>query len=696
MERLASIRRHNLRRTVPSEKWLEGIPCGNGHEGTMAFGPHDRLSISLDRMDLWSIGSKSMPLRLNAGCLELPSCSAKFEEGLDIVTAEAYRNSANCHYRWFVHATRRWICIAVNQTGGSFAFKWNPPELWTTRDIDGLNYAKLFLKEGDDCCLAGNVYAGLIDVRLYISGKIACAEFNIEKQTVFKIKIAAMTPNTFLPIERRGEHLHINSAAPFMLVVAIDNPVRQVCNELPDTAISYEQLLMEHSVWWEKYWNGSYLTLSAPAADRFWHMGRYLAGSAMREDSPCPVPLQAVWGESSPPWRGSYTWDLNVQSCYWPLPATGEARSIMPLARWYNEHLPKLQDVARTIFNRDGAVLPLNTDINGDYGSRPHHNLTCSVGSWVCHNLWQYYEFTGDRDYLRQYCVKPFTEHLKFMQASWIKLADGKYFLEKSESPELGMLNIPEHPCHNSAYDIAFGRFLADKYLTVKNILGLNDDNLSFFAADFLKHCPAYPECATMATNYYWAENPQIPEYIIEWPGLDTEMSHRHLSHLALVWPLGEYHSQSDPVMVRKLKNTMQRLQSRGFGSWESFSFGWASIVNSRIGWRKRYSLNMLDIMNRYLTMPFNGICINDDYFGYGLFNQTGPYGPGHLGAFTFESPMIAMTAVQEAVLHSANGKLVLGNGLHEEIEGHFSNLHVGGNRQISGTISNGNVTLAE
>lgn len=664
----------------------------------MAFGTAETLKLSLDRSDLWYCGHREKPHRINAGCLMLPSPGSRFEEGLDLYAATAFRDTGAWRYEWFVHARRRLICLSAK--GGAAAeyltLRWQEPELYTARDIAKKQY-ELELKPSD-ACDAESPYANLTKAAFRLEGKLGIIEFFIEGILHFRVKLLATTDSGALMMKVRENGFDLGKAnGRFNLFIAVDNPPQGVENSIPAPLPDYRKLHAEHVEWWANHWNGPYIALNHHAGDRFWHMGRYLIGSAMRPDAP-PVPLQGVWGESSPPWRGEYTWDLNVQTCYWPTCASGSHDSILALAKWFNQHLEVFNQNSVNAFGSNGLLLPLNTDFNGRTQSHFDGKSTPSHGVWTCQVLWEYYRYTGCLEFLQQYCVGPFTAQMSTLKAVWEKTKDGMYLLEASESPELNMLSTAANPCRNSAYDIAFSRFLTRTWLEMSQVLGLKNDGLNIFAKDFLSNSPPYPESAVTAKNYYWPEEPVTPGYFVEWQGLETEMSHRHLSHLVNVYPIAELSSASAPETVRKLQNTMQRLQARGFGNWEPYSFGWASILNSRIGWRPRYSLNMLAIMHRYMTVKFNGIPMNDDYLGYGLFNQTGPYGPGNLGAFTLESALIPMTAVQEAVAHTASdGKTtVLGSGLAEDAEGYFEDLRLPGNKSVSGRIQGGAVVAPQ
>jgi hypothetical protein len=115
---MRAIRRHNLYRNQPTAKWIEGIPGGNGTLGVMAWGGPAELILSLDRSDLWYDCPTHQNRRFTAGALVLTCESVnRFEEGLDLLEAVAYRELGGCRLEWFVHAEEPLLCLRVLRAG---------------------------------------------------------------------------------------------------------------------------------------------------------------------------------------------------------------------------------------------------------------------------------------------------------------------------------------------------------------------------------------------------------------------------------------------------------------------------------------------------------------------------------------------------------------------------------------------------
>jgi hypothetical protein len=75
---------------------------------------------------------------------------------------------------------------------------------------------------------------------------------------------------------------------------------------------------------------------------------------------------------------------------------------------------------------------------------------------------------------------------------------------------------------------------------------------------------------------------------------------------------------------------------------------------------------------------------------------QTGPFGPFHLDNFTLEPSMIAVTAVQDILLHAAGKHLVFAGGASPELDGEFQGLRSPFGDIVAGRIEGGRLVSAE
>lgn len=688
-------RHHAIQRSAPAAGWIEGIPCGNGTLGAMAYGGADSLVFSLDRSDLWCKTPDLPRRRMTAGTLALHAPAAtRFLEGLDLEEAVAFRDTGRSRIAWFVHAELPLLCIRIRQSAGRLRFDLNPPDLWSRGAADRASYAR---RAGGASREGGNPYLGRTRTRLAVEGHSAILTFALDGAERLRTRVRAFRNGCAWPVRREGRGVSLATRGADEILLLADVTLPAGGGEAPpEPSPRWTALLKDHRRWWARFWAASSVRVSSPGIQRLWRMAVYQLGSNCPKNGR-PMPLQGVWGaEGMPPWNGAYTWDLNVQACYWPIYAGNRLELGCSLYDWYRDRLPCWREYARAFPNARGAALVLQTDDDGVSPFNARHTTSPAHGAWVCHNFWQHYTYTQDTGFLRSHCLPVFRDHLEFARSLWKKGSDGRFHLRHAASPELSLLASRACPCRDSAYEIAGARFLAGAWIQTAGILGIAPDRLLAWAKDFLANLVAYPTASTTASNYYWPEEPETPEFFVEWPGLETQMSHRHFSHLMMLHPFGEIHRFSPPRTLRIARNSLHMLILRGQGAWAGFSFPWASLLATRAGWPPRMASHMLETFLEQVVVPFNGLTLNEDHRRLGTINQTGPFGPFHLQNFTLESAMIALAAVQELILHPAGKHLVFCGGTPPEFDGEFRGFRTPFGDTVSGRFENGRLVSAE
>ena len=138
----------------------------------------------------------------------------------------------------------------------------------------------------------------------------------------------------------------------------------------------------------------------------YFQFGRYLLISSSRPGSQ-PANLQGIWNDRlQPGWSANWTINCNAQINYWPVETANLSECHLPLMDLIRE---TTVDGARTAWNLYGAR-----------GWMAHHNIdlwrtTWPVGgsglwaiyqvggAWLCQHIWEHYQFTQDKEFLRSY-----------------------------------------------------------------------------------------------------------------------------------------------------------------------------------------------------------------------------------------------------------------------------------------------------
>ena len=135
----------------------------------------------------------------------------------------------------------------------------------------------------------------------------------------------------------------------------------------------------------------------------YFQYGRYLLIASSRTGSQ-PANLQGLWNESmSPPWGSKYTININTEMNYWPALSTNLAETMDPLTAMVSDLSVTGARTAREMYGAGGWVAHHNTDLWRATGpiDGPQWGMWPTGGAWLTLPLWDRYEYTGDRGYLR-------------------------------------------------------------------------------------------------------------------------------------------------------------------------------------------------------------------------------------------------------------------------------------------------------
>ncbi|SNT55258.1 Glycosyl hydrolase family 65, N-terminal domain [Asanoa hainanensis] len=201
--------------------------------------------------------------------------------------------------------------------------------------------------------------------------------------------------------------------------------------------------------------------------------GRYLLGASSRSGNPA-ANLQGIWNASlRPPWSSNYTININTQMNYWPAPVVGLSDSAEPLAALVGQLAATGTEVAARLYGARGWVAHHNSDLWGwslpvglGHGA-PSWAIWMMGGVWLTHNLWDHYEFTGDRALLAD-TVWPLMRGAAEFCLDWLVAdpATGGLRTIPSTSPEnlyVGPSGAPEALSVSTTMDLALIRSLFER-----------------------------------------------------------------------------------------------------------------------------------------------------------------------------------------------------------------------------------------
>lgn len=271
--------------------------------------------------------------------------------------------------------------------------------------------------------------------------------------------------------------------------------------------------------------------------------GRYLTISSSREDSQLPANLQGVWtNRNNPPWRSDYHLNVNLQMNYWPTCSTNLAECAKPLVR-YVDSLRKPGRVTAHVYA--GVESTAEHPENGfmAHTQNTPFGWTCpgwafrwgwspAAVPWILQNCWEYYEYTGDVEYLRTEIYPALRESAVLYDQILVRDSDGKLVSSPASSPEHGPRTLA------NTYEQSLIWQLYHDAITAAEILNVDEEKV----AQWKKNQ------ADLKGPIEIGDDGQIKEWYEETTlnSIQPDASgHRHLSHMLGLFP-GDLIQQQD------------------------------------------------------------------------------------------------------------------------------------------------------
>jgi len=294
--------------------------------------------------------------------------------------------------------------------------------------------------------------------------------------------------------------------------------------------------------------------------------GRYLLISSSRPGTQ-PANLQGIWNDQlSPPWDSKYTININAEMNYWPAEITNLSDCAEPLLALVEDLSVTGAKVAKEHYNLDGWVAHHNTDIWR--GAAPinnsNHGIWVSGGAWLCQHLWQHYQFSGDKKYLKECAYPILKEASRFFTG---------YLAPHPEHPEWlisGPSNSPEQGglVMGPTMDHQIIRNLFSNTIEAADILGIDND-----FAEGLKNIRE-----KIAPNQI-GHHGQLQEWLDDVDNPNNK--HRHVSHLWGLHPGNEIHPATTPELAEACKVTLSHRGDGGTGWSRAWKINfWARLLD--------------------------------------------------------------------------------------------------------------------
>jgi hypothetical protein len=260
--------------------------------------------------------------------------------------------------------------------------------------------------------------------------------------------------------------------------------------------------------------------------------------------------LQGIWGGTwGPPWSGDFTMNGNVQTALAANLSANMPECLEPYFRYLESQMDDYRANARRLYGTRGIHVPSRTSTHGLNnhfdGTWPMTFWTAGAG-WAAHFFYDYYLYTGDREFLRKRALPFMKEAAEFYEDFLVQGPEGKWIFSPSYSPENNPGNDPSQACINATMDVAVARELLNNCIAACEELRTDPDRVKRWR-EILARMPAYSINADGAVKE-WAT-----------PLLEDNYRHRHASHLyGLFYGLpGDI--AADPRLVSAFKRAVEK-----------------------------------------------------------------------------------------------------------------------------------------
>ena len=306
--------------------------------------------------------------------------------------------------------------------------------------------------------------------------------------------------------------------------------------------------------------------------------GRYLLISSSREGTN-PANLQGLWNQHiEAPWNADYHLNINLQMNYWPANMTNLDELNFPLFAYVDRLVESGKETAQKNFGCGGTFFPHATDLWAPTWMRAataYWGSSMGAGGWMMQHYWQHYEFTQDKNFLKERAFPAMREVAQFY-SDWIieDPRDRTLISAPSTSPENRYLNPKGQSvalCLGSAMDQQVIAEVFDNYLEASKILGEREEPL------FQK---ITQQRTRLRPGFVLGRDGRILEWDREYE--EPEPGHRHMSHLYGFHPGTSISQDKTPEIFQAVRKTLDyRLENGGAGT--GWSRAWLINCSARL-----------------------------------------------------------------------------------------------------------------
>ncbi|MEG2163418.1 MAG: glycoside hydrolase N-terminal domain-containing protein [Bacteroidales bacterium] len=288
----------------------------------------------------------------------------------------------------------------------------------------------------------------------------------------------------------------------------------------------------------------------------YYQFGRYLLIASSRPGN-MPANLQGMWHNNlNGPWRIDYHNNINIQMNYWPACQTNLDECMIPMIDFIRGLEKPGEKTAQAYFAARGWTASISANIFGFTSplssEAMNWNLNPVAGPWLATHIWEYYDYTRDKKFLKDVGYELIKNSANFAVDYLWKRPDGIYTAAPSTSPEHGGVDQGTTYAHAVIREILLDAIEASEVLCVD-----------------AKERKQWKSVLNKLVPYKIGRYGQLMEWSADID--DPEDTHRHVNHLFGLHPGHSISPITTPILSQAAKVV---LEHRGDGA-TGWSMGW-------------------------------------------------------------------------------------------------------------------------
>lgn len=371
---------------------------------------------------------------------------------------------------------------------------------------------------------------------------------------------------------------------------------------------------------------------------QYFQFCRYLLITSSREGS-LPANLQGIWADSFwPSWDSKFTININLEMNYWPVEVCNLAECHFPLFDLLERSKVKGQETAKIHYGCRGFVAHSNLDLWAN--TAPIDNVYCGLwptgAAWLCYHLWESYEHSHSKEFLRDRGYPLMKEAAVFFLDYLIEDEKGQLLCGPSVSPENSFYDMEGYRvglCMSPTMDtqIIFGLF--ERCIKASEILDIDEE----FRLELKNSITKLP---SMKIGKYG----QLQEWLEDYE--EMLLGHRHISNLFGLYPGTQITPEDTPELAEACRVSLERRINNGSG-YVGWSEAWIAALWTRL-YEGNKAYNHIKNIFKINTAP-------------NLFDLSPPLPPGNdHEVFQIDGNMGTLASMCEMIIQSHRGEVRL------------------------------------